>query len=100
VFVGAATCKACNKRIFPHAPVHLDQEIGRIPAIIIWKANDLALSEGLSFIPGARQSFLRSQMQYRKEQTILRQNGVQPVIIILISKNNFDVIVLLCCYAL
>ena len=39
-------------------------------------------------------------MQYRKEQTILRQNGVQPVIIILISKNNFDVIVLLRCYAL
>jgi len=39
-------------------------------------------------------------MQYRKEQTILGQNGIQPVIIILISKNNFDVIVLLRCYAL
>jgi len=33
-------------------------------------------------------------MQYRKEQTILGQNGIQPVIIILI------VIVLLRCYAL
>src|SRR5579875_259667 len=97
LLVGAAASEACNMRVFPAKAIDLVQEIGRIPAVVIRKANDFSLSEGQGMVAGARQSFAGSQMDDWKKGLEAVQKGNEPVISVLIGNYHFQIFILLCC---